>query len=202
MLKLRRKYAILRCSKWAEYRLRRKAMYEHDFCEYAVKKKSAAHTLQSWCSRCLPRRSSWSAFCADPAGGRTVFRRDHLHAVCHADVVSLALCRDRVRIHADRRDLRCGVGLQQAVSARAGLGRSEESARLVAPYKNGRIEGGFAPKKIRDLRSSPDVPHAYIIVYETGDGTEAVLFDASARMVENIRMQVPSVTVLSDGLPE
>ena len=63
-------------------------------------------------------------------------------------------------------------------------------------------EGGFAPKKIRDLRSSPDVPHAYIIVYETGDGTEAVLFDASARMVENIRMQVPSVTVLSDGLPE
>ena len=46
------------------------------------------------------------------------------------------------------------------------------------------------------------MPHAYIIVYETGDGTEAVLFDASARMVENIRMQVPSVTVLSDGLPE
>lgn len=72
----------------------------------------------------------------------------------------------------------------------------------VTPYKNGRIEGGFSPKKIRDLRSSPDVPHAYIIVYETGDGTEAVLFDASARMVENIRMQVPSVTVLSDGLPE
>ena len=78
----------------------------------------------------------------------------------------------------------------------------KKSARLVAPYKNGRIEGGFSPKKIRDLRSSPDVPHAYIIVYETEGGTEAVLFDASARMVENIRMQVPSVTVLSDGLPE
>ena len=46
------------------------------------------------------------------------------------------------------------------------------------------------------------MPNAYIIVYEAEGGTEAVLFDANARMIENIRHQVPSVTVLSDGLPE
>ena len=57
-------------------------------------------------------------------------------------------------------------------------------------------------QKVLDLRSSQSIPHAYAIVYEADGAVNAVLFDASKRMIENIRRQVPSITVLSDNLPE
>ena len=78
----------------------------------------------------------------------------------------------------------------------------KESGRSVAPYKNGRIEGGHKVQKVLDLRSSQSIQNAYAIVYEADGAVNAVLFDASKRMIENIRRQVPSITVLSDNLPE
>lgn len=78
----------------------------------------------------------------------------------------------------------------------------KKEARLVAPYKNGKIEGGHNPSKIYDFRSGNDVQNAYVIVFENEDGKNAVLFDATERMISNIRHQVPSITVLSDALPK
>lgn len=178
-------------------------MYEHDFCEYAVKKKIGGAYLAKLVLAMLASAVFVVCFFTLilPAAGLFI------GAIVLTLFVTLMWYLSRFA--AIEYEYTQTGAIFDAASVYNKQYRREQvsvdlkkSARLVAPYKNGRIEGGFAPKKIRDLRSSPDVPHAYIIVYETGDGTEAVLFDASARMVENIRMQVPSVTVLSDGLPE
>lgn len=178
-------------------------MYEHDFCEYAVKKKlggaylaklvlamlAAAVFVVCFFALILPAVGLFFGAIIFTLFATLMWYLSRFTAVEYEYTQTGAIFDAASVYNKQYRREQVSVDLKK-------------SARLVAPYKDGRIEGGFAPKKLRDLRSAPDVQNAYVIVYEAEGGTEAVLFDASARMVENIRMQVPSVTVLADGLPE
>ena len=178
-------------------------MYEHDFCEYAVKKKCSGRYLALLVCVSVAMLAFIVCFflLILPAAGLFI----------GAIVLTLfgTLVWYLSRFSSIEYEYTQTAGIFDAASVYSKQYRKErvsvdlkKSARLVAPYKNGRIEGGYSPRRIHDLRSSPDAANAYIIVYETEDGTEALLFDATARMIENIRHQVPSVTVLADGLPE
>lgn len=178
-------------------------MYEYDFCEYAVKKKCGGRYL----ALLVLTSAAMLAFIVCfflfilPAAGLFI----------GAIVLTLfaALVWYLSRFASIEYEYTQTAGIFDAAAVYSKQYRKErasvdlkKSARLVAPYKNGRIEGGFSPRRIHDLRSSSDAENAYVIVYETEDGTEALLFDATARMIENIRHQVPSVTETADGLPE
>ena len=76
----------------------------------------------------------------------------------------------------------------------------KKSARLIAPYD--KALGGNSVSKIYDFRSSEDAANAYMIIFEEDKAKYAVLFDATKRLVTNLRHQVPSVVTLSDTLPE
>lgn len=178
-------------------------MYEHDFCEYAVKKRiggaylaklvlvmlASAVFVACFFTLILPAAGLFIGAIVLTLFGTLVWYLSRFAAIEYEYTQTGAIFDAASVYNKQYRREQVSIDLKK-------------SARLVAPYRDGRIEGGFAPRKIRDLRSSPDVPNAYIIVYEAKGGTEAVLFDANARMIENIRHQVPSVTVLSDGLPE
>lgn len=178
-------------------------MYEHDFCEYAVKKRLCGGYLARLIAAAVGGAIFLLCFFAliFPAVGlffgaiiftlfATLMWYLSRYAAIEYEYTQTGAVFDAASVYSKQyRREQVSIDLKK-------------SARLIAPYKDGRIEGGFAPRKIRDLRSAPDVPNAYVIVYEAGDGVEAVLFDASARLIANLRMQVPAVTVLADGLPE
>ncbi len=177
-------------------------MYEHDFCEYAVEKKKEGAYLAKiilavvlatvaviavflWL---MPYEVSFGLIALAALGALVWYLSRYTFIEYEYSQTGAILDFAAVYSKQYRREL-LSVDLKK-------------SARLVAPYKNGRIEGGFAPSKITDLRSAKDTPNAYVAVYETENGVHAVLFDANKRIVGNIRYQVPSVTVLSDDLPE
>lgn len=177
-------------------------MYEHDFCEYAVKKKKegaylawiviclllAAVALAAVVTRLMPLDISFGLIGIAAIGALLWYLSRYTSIEYEYSQTGAILDFAAVYSGQYRREL-LSVDLKK-------------SARRIAPYKNGRIEGGFAIKKTTDLRSAKDTPYAYVVVYETDGGQNAVLFDATKRIVENIRYQVPSVTVLSDELPE
>lgn len=177
-------------------------MYEHDFCEYAVeKKKEGAYLAKIILSVLLatvaviavflwvmPYEVSFGLIALVAVGALLWYLSRYTFIEYEYSQTGAILDFAAVYSKQYRREL-LSVDLKK-------------SARLIAPYKNGRIEGGFHPTRITDLRSSKDTPNAYVAVYETEGGVHAVLFDATKRIVGNIRYQVPSVTVLSDDLPE
>lgn len=177
-------------------------MYEHDFCEYAVeKKKEGAYLWKIILATLLatvavlavfvllmPYDVSFGLIALALIGALVWYLSRYTFIEYEYSQTGAVLDFAAVYSKQYRREL-FSVDLKK-------------SARLVAPYKNGRIEGGFNPTKITDLRSAKDSANAYVVVYETEGGVRAVLFDANKRIVSNIRYQVPSVTVLSDGLPE
>lgn len=74
----------------------------------------------------------------------------------------------------------------------------KKCAQKVAPYNEKEIN----VNRVYDFRSSSDSENGYVIVFDD-DGTKcAVLFDATKRIVNNIRHQTPSIVTLSDSLPE
>ncbi len=178
-------------------------MYEHDFCEYAVKKKcggrylallvlaSAAALVFIICFflLILPAAGLFIGAIVLTLFGTLMWYLSRFSSIEYEYTQTGAIF-DAASVYCKQyRKERASIDLKK-------------SARLIAPYREGRIEGGLAPRRTLDLRSSPDAGNAYVIVYETEGGTEALLFDATARIIENIRRQAPSVTVLSDGLPE
>ncbi len=177
-------------------------MYEHDFCEYAVeKKKEGAYLLKIVLCVLAAAAALIAVFTwLMPLGPS--------YGLIGIAVIAFALWYLSRYTFIEYEYSQTGTVLDFAAVYSKQYRREilsvdlKKSARLVAPYKNGRIEGGFAPKKITDLRSAKDTPYAYVVVYETEHGQSAVLFDATKRIIANIRYQVPSVTVLSDELPE
>lgn len=180
-----------------------KEMYEHDFCEYAVEKKKEGAYLAKICAAAvfalvfvlvffwviLPR--------AGFVWGLLIFA-----AVClllwylsrftfiEYEYTQTGSILDFAAVYSKQyRKEKLSVDLKK-------------SARSVAPYTNGRVDGGFKITSILDMRSSGSSENAYVLVYEDDGAPKAVLFDATKRLIENIRRQVPSVTVLSDSLPE
>ena len=77
----------------------------------------------------------------------------------------------------------------------------KKNARLVAPCTSERLQS-FSIRSTLDLRSSASAKNAYVLVYQDDNEQRAVLFDATARIIANIRHQVPSVTEISYDLPE
>ena len=178
-------------------------MYEHDFCEYAVEKKKEGRYLGMLCLSVLLAivfvvLFFWMIL---PAAGFT-FGLLIFAAVCLAlwylsrftfieyEYTQTGSLLDFAAVYSKQyRREKLSVDLKK-------------SGRRVAPYKGGKIEGGFSVSSTLDLRSSASAENAYVLVYEEDKTQKAVLFDATKRLVQNIYHQVPSITVLSDTLPE
>ena len=178
-------------------------MYEHDFCEYAVKKKVGGTYLAKLVLGATAAAVFVLCFFALILPAVGLFYGAIILLLFATLVWYLS------RFYAIEYEYTQTGGTFDAAAVYNKQYRRElvsidlkKSARLVAPYKGGLIEGGFIPKKRRDLRSSPDAPNPYVIIYDTGDGDAAVIFDATARIVNNMHMQVPAVTVVDPGLSE
>jgi|GEM_PF-1239025 len=177
-------------------------MYDYDFCEYAVEKKKEGGYLAKilLCCALALALSLVIVFVILPYFGI-------LFGLLGIGVVILVLWFLSRYIAIEYEYTQTGATMDFAAVYSKQYRKEflsvdlKKSARLVAPYKDGRIDG-HNPKKILDLRSSKSVPNAYVIVYEEDGSTHAVLFDATKRIIDNIRHQVPSITVLADGLPE
>lgn len=178
-------------------------MYEHDFCEYAVRKKAEGAYLAALCAAAalallfaavfflflLPALGLlWSAVIL-AAAGALLWYLSRFTAIEYEYTLTGSIFDAAAVYNRQYRREKLSVDLKK-------------SARRCAPYQNGRFEGGLTPKKIHDLRSSKRSACAYALVYEANRGCEALLFDASARMIDCIWRVIPSVTVRSDNLPE
>lgn len=178
-------------------------MYEHDFCEYAVEKKKEGRYLGMICLAAVLAVVFAVAFfwVILPAAG-FVWGLLIFAAVC------LGLWYLSRFTYIEYEYTQTGGTLDFAAVYSKQYRREKlsvdlkKTARSVAPYKNGRIEGGFSVSSVMDLRSSASSESAYVLVYQDEKVQKAVLFDATKRLIENIRHQVPSVTVLSDNLPD
>lgn len=178
-------------------------MYEHDFCEYAVRKKAEGKYLAALCAAAvlillfaavfflflIPMLGLlWSAAIL-AAAGVLIWYLSRFTLIEYEYTLTGAIFDAAAVYNRQYRKEKLSVDLKK-------------SARRCAPFKDGQIGGGFSPQKVIDLRSSASSACAYVLVYEAEKGCAAVLFDASARMIECIRRVIPSVTTLSDGLPE
>lgn len=177
-------------------------MYEHDFCEYAVEKKKEGRYLWMLCLSIVLAVVFVVVFFWQilPAAGFT-FGLLIFAAVC------LALWYLSRFTFIEYEYTQTGSTLDFAAVYSKQYRREKlsvdlkKSARRVAPYKDGRIEG-FSVTSVMDFRSSPTAENAYVLVYEENKTQKAALFDATERLIQNIYHQVPSITVVSDTLPE
>ena len=177
-------------------------MYEHDFCEYAVEKKKEGRYLLMLCLSIVLAIVFVVVFFWKilPAAGFT-FGLLIFAAVC------LALWYLSRFTFIEYEYTQTGSTLDFAAVYSKQYRREKlsvdlkKSARRVAPYTDGRIEG-FSVTSVMDFRSSPTAENAYVLVYEENKTQKAVLFDATGRLIQNIYHQVPSITVVSDTLPE
>ena len=179
-------------------------MYEHDFCEYAVKKKmggaylaklvlalaAAAVFVVCFFALILPAVGLFFGAIIFTLFATLMWYLSRFTAVEYEYTQTGAFFDVASVYNKQYRREQLSIDLKK-------------SAYLVAPLaENTRAVDDLVPKYIHDFRSSPDVPNAYVILYDAENGSEALLFDASVRMIENIRRQVPSKTHLADGLPE
>lgn len=177
-------------------------MYEHDFCEYAVEKKKEGRYRLMLCLSIVLAIVFVVVFFWKilPAAGFT-FGLLIFAAVC------LALWYLSRFTFIEYEYTQTGSTLDFAAVYSKQYRREKlsvdlkKSARRVAPYTDGRIDG-FSVTSVMDLRSSASAENAYVLVYEENKTQKAVLFDATARLIRNIYHQVPSITVVSDTLPE
>ncbi len=178
-------------------------MYEYDFCEYAVEKKKEGRYLAMLCLSVVLAVAFVISFfwVILPASGFAI-------GLVIFAAVCLALWYLSRFTYIEYEYTQTGATLDFAAVYSKQYRREKlsvdlkKSARSVAPYKNGRIEGGFSVRSVLDLRSSASSEYAYALVYEEDKVQKAVLFDATKRLIGNIYHQIPSVTVLSDALPE
>ncbi len=74
----------------------------------------------------------------------------------------------------------------------------KKSAKRIAPVSEAELRG----LKIYDFRSESGSENGYMLIFDN-DGTNcAALFDATKRLVANLRHQSPSIVTLADNLPE
>ena len=177
-------------------------MYEHDFCEYAVeKKKEGRYLLLLGLSVVLAIVFVVAFFWVILPAAGFAFGLLIFAAVC------LALWYFSRFTYIEYEYTQTGGTLDFAAVYSKQYRREKlsvdlkKTARRVAPYTNGRIEG-FSVSSVLDLRSSASSENGYVLVYEEDKTQKAVLFDATKRLIENIYHQVPSVTVRSETLPE
>ena len=177
-------------------------MYEHDFCEYAVRKQTEGKYLAAVCLTSVaavlfavlyllfgvPRFDITINLLILAAFGVGVW---YLSRFTYIEYEYSQTCTvfDAAAVYSRQyRREKASIDLKTATS--------------IAPYK-GRFPGGAVPRKVLDLRSSAASPNAYAIVYADDKGeTRALLFDANKTVIDNIYHYCPSVTVRSDGLPE
>ena len=178
-------------------------MYEHDFCEYAVEKRKEGAYLLKICTAVILAAVIALAiiwFVIPFAGATWVMLGFALLCVgvwylsrftaIEYEYTQTGAALDFAAVYSKQyRKEKLSVDLKK-------------DARRIAPYKNGQIEGGFSISSVTDLRSSASAENAYVLVYQEDKVQKAVLFDATKKLIENIRHQVPSITVLSDNLPE
>ncbi len=76
----------------------------------------------------------------------------------------------------------------------------KKCAKKIAPY-TGNFDG-FNVRDVLDMRSSTKAENSYMLIFEDKDGSHAVLFDATKRLVNNLYHQIPSAVTVSKELPE
>ncbi len=177
-------------------------MYEHDFCEYAVEKKKEGKYLAALCLAVVA--AAVLALCVIwfviPLAGMSI------GLLCFA-LLCLALWYLSRFSLIEYEYTQTGAILDFAAVYSKQYRKEKLSvdlkkdARLVAPVTSDRLQS-FSIRSTLDLRSSASVKNAYVLVYQDDTEQKTVLFDATARMIANIRYQVPSVTEISHDLPE
>ncbi|MBE6679801.1 MAG: hypothetical protein E7598_04685 [Ruminococcaceae bacterium] len=175
-------------------------MYENDFCEYAVEKKKegsylakivlavAAAIVAAFVifTILIPRYGFVGLLAAVLAIALFWYLSRFTYIECEYSQSGAFLDFSYVYSKQYRRD-KLSVDLKKC-------------AKKIAPY-TGKFEG-FNVKDVLDMRSSATAANSYMLVFEDNDGTHAVLFDATKRLVNNLYHQVPSLVTVSKELPE
>ena len=179
-------------------------MYEHDFCEYAVRKKAEGKYLAARCAAAalillfaavffflslIPMLGLlWSAAIL-AAAGVLIWYLSRFTLIEYEYTLTGAIFDAAAVYNRQYRKEKLSVDLKKIRALRA-LQRRADRRRVCAEKKSSTCAPRQAPRAPTRWSTKPK------------KGCEAVLFDASARMIECIRRVIPSVTTVSDGLPE
>lgn len=175
-------------------------MYENDFCEYAVEKKKEGSYLAKIVLAAvlavisafvvltvlIPRYGVVGLFAAAVAIGIFWYLSRFMYIECEYSQSGAFMDFSYVYSKQYRKD-KLSVDLKKC-------------AKKIAPYE-GKFDG-FNIKDVLDMRSSAKAANSYMLVFEDKDGTHAVLFDATKRLVNNLYHQIPSAVTISKELPE
>ena len=174
-------------------------MYEYDFCEYAVEKKKEG----AYIAKIIAVAIALAALIviiftvAVPLLGMSI----GLVAVVLCGVLAWYLSR-YTAIEYEYTQTASSIDFAAVYSKQYRKEKLtvdvKKGAQKIAPYN----ENELKVSRVYDFRSSSDVKNGYMIIFDD-EGTKcAVLFDATKRMINNLRHQVPSIVTLSDNLPE
>lgn len=172
-------------------------MYEHDFCEYAVeKKKSGAYLVKTVAvifALALLLIVAFSFFdmsirliaiSAVAAFGWYLSR----FLAIEYEYTQTGSTIDFAAVYSKQyRKEKLSVDIKKCASK-------------VAPVKD--VPELKNIQKVYDFRSSDKSENAYAILFDESGVKSAVLFDATKRMVTNLRHAYPSIVTVSDTLPE
>lgn len=176
-------------------------MFENDFCEYAVTKKTEGAYLAKICTVVVLSLVFVLAFffVILPKIGFT------LGIVIFAAVCALLWYLSRYTqieyeysVSGGYMDF-AAVYVKQYRKEKLSIDL-KKAARRAAPYK-GSFDG-LSVQGVLDMRSSASAPNSYYLVYEDDKVQKAVLFDATKKSINALFHQIPSMVTRSDELPE
>ncbi len=174
-------------------------MYEYDFCEYAVeKKKSGAYLIKTVLAAiALVALAILTFTVVVPLAGMSI----GLIAVVLLGVLVWFLSR-YLSIEYEYTQTASTLDFAAVYSKQY---RKEllsvdvkKTAEKIAPYCESDLKGC----RIYDFRSEAGLDSAYMAIFSDGKEKCAVLFDATRRLIDNLRHQAPSIVTLVEGLPE
>ncbi len=174
-------------------------MYEHDFCEYAVEKKKSGSYLAKiviFSLACLvlfvltltvlvPLLGMSVGLIALVLCGILVWYLSR-YLTIEYEYTQTASVIDFAAVYSKQyRKEKLSVDIKK-------------SASKVAPINNAELSG----LKVYDFRSSDGSENGYMLIFDDDGTKSAALFDATKRLVTNLRHASPSIVTVSDTLPE
>lgn len=174
-------------------------MYEYDFCEYAVeKKKNGAYLAKIILCAIAAVLLTVTAFTVViPLGGMSI----GLIALVLIGVLVWYFSRF-LSIEYEYTQTASELDFAAVYSKQYRKEKLsvdiKKSAKRIAPVNEAELRG----IKVYDFRSESDSENGYMLIFEDDGTRRAVLFDATRRLITNLRRQSPSVVTLSDNLPE
>ena len=176
-------------------------MYEHDFCEYAVeKKKSGAYLVKTAAAVLALLALVIVAFTVIvPLFGMGVGLIALVLIGAAVWYLSRFLTIEYEYTQTGSTIDFAAVYSKQYRKEKLSLD-IKKSASKVAPVKD--VPELKNISKIYDFRSSENIDNGYAILFDEGGAKCAVLFDATKRIITNLRHAFPSAVTVAENLPE